>query len=175
MTDKEEKRRILARYRIRQAGESLDEANYLHSGNKSPRSVINRAYYAMFYAVLALLVHEPYSSSRHSGVLSYFNRRFIKEGILDKELGRALNRAFELRQRGDYREYVELSDAEVAPFIKSAEEFISNGNESKMQVNTSSYLCRCLLGPSSRKYDDDHSVGAAFQPVIPWERLSSRD
>ena len=69
-----EKKRDLAFYRLQQAEESLDEAKYLFDGNRSSRSVINRAYYAMFYSVLALLIFEPYSSSKHSGVLSYFNR-----------------------------------------------------------------------------------------------------
>lgn len=120
----EEKRQELARYRLKQAWESLEEAEYLLQGKKSPRSVINRAYYAMFYAVLALLVYEPYASSKHSGVLGYFNRRFIKEGIFDKSLGRSINKAFELRQRGDYREYVELTHQQVEPFIHEARTFI---------------------------------------------------
>ncbi len=119
-----EKKQALARYRIQQAEESIDEARFLLSGNKSPRSVINRTYYAMFYAVLALLVYEPYSSSKHSGVLSYFNRRFVKGGTFDKNLGRWLNKAFELRQRGDYREYVDLTVEKVEPFIEGAETFL---------------------------------------------------
>jgi uncharacterized protein (UPF0332 family) len=65
-----EKQKQLAQYRVQQAQESLDEARFLLAGGKSTRSVINRAYYAMFYAVLALLVYEEFSSSKHSGVLS---------------------------------------------------------------------------------------------------------
>ncbi len=121
----EEKRRELAIYRLKQATETLDEAQYLLSGEKSPRSVINRVYYAMFYAILALLIFEPYTSSKHSGVLSYFNRRFIKSGLLPNELGEAVNIAFEMRQRGDYREYVELVYEQVEPFIDKAEGFIA--------------------------------------------------
>jgi len=68
----EEKQSDLAQYRISQAEESLEEARFLLQGMKSARSVINRAYYGMFYAILALLVYEPYSSSKHSGVLNYF-------------------------------------------------------------------------------------------------------
>jgi uncharacterized protein (UPF0332 family) len=120
----EEKKRELAKYRMKQAEESLDEAGFLLSGNKSSRSVINRVYYAMFYAVLALLIYEPYSSSKHSGVLSYFNRRFIKEGIFEKELGRFLNEAFELRQQEDYREYTTLNVEQITPYIEKAERFI---------------------------------------------------
>ena len=85
MTTKE-KQVQLAKYRLKQAEECVDEAAYLLFGKKSPRSIINRAYYAMFYAVLALLIFEPFSSSKHSGVLAYFNKRFVKEGIFHEEL-----------------------------------------------------------------------------------------
>ena len=98
----------LARYRLKQAEESIDEAAFLLQGEKSARSVINRAYYGMFYAVLALLIFEPYASSKHSGILGYFNKRFVKPGIFPEELGRIINKAFDLRQRGDYRDRTEL-------------------------------------------------------------------
>ena len=115
---------MLARYRLKQAEESIDEAIFLFAGHKSTRSIINRAYYAMFYAVLALLVFESYGSSKHSGILSYFNQRFIKGEIFAEELGRSINNAFELRQRGDYREYAELALEQAKPFIEKARVFI---------------------------------------------------
>ena len=79
-----EKKILLAQYRLQQANETYDEAVYLFAGNKNPRSIINRLYYSMFYAVLAILVYEQYTSSKHSGVLSYFNKHFIKKGIFAK-------------------------------------------------------------------------------------------
>jgi uncharacterized protein (UPF0332 family) len=85
----DEKRHALAQYRIKQAEESLEEAEFLMSGEKSPRSIINRA---------------------------YFNKHFIKGGLLPEALGRSLNKAFELRQRSDYREYIEPTHEQVAPF-----------------------------------------------------------
>ncbi|MBI1922021.1 MAG: HEPN domain-containing protein [Geobacter sp.] len=124
-----EKQLDLARYRLVQAEETLDEAKYLLAGGKSPRSVMNRVYYSMFYAVLALLIFEPYASSKHSGILSYFNRRFIKEGLLPESLGRSVNKAFELRQRGDYREYIELTTEQVEPFIGEADIFLTRVRE----------------------------------------------
>jgi len=122
----QEKQRDLSLYRLQQAEESLDEAKYLFEGYKSPRSVINRAYYAMFYSVLALLIFEPFSSSKHSGVLSYFNHRFIKGGLIPKDLGRAVNKAFDIRQRGDYREQVILTREQVEPFLDWARKFIDS-------------------------------------------------
>ena len=47
MTAKE-KQIQLARYRLKQAEECIDEADCLSASNKNPRSVINRLYYAMF-------------------------------------------------------------------------------------------------------------------------------
>jgi len=121
-----EKKRDLALHRLQQAEESLDEAKYLFNGHKSPRSVINRAYYAMFYSILALLIFEPYSSSKHSGVLSYFNRQFIKSGQFSEDLGRAVNKAFDLRQRGDYREQIVLTHEQVAPFLDWTRKFVDS-------------------------------------------------
>lgn len=121
----DEKRKALADYRLQQAKESLEEARYLLSGEKSLRSVANRIYYGMFYAVLALMIYESYTSSKHSGVLAYFNKRFVKGGIFPESLGRALNKAFELRQRGDYREYFELSKDQVEPLLDEAEQFVA--------------------------------------------------
>jgi uncharacterized protein (UPF0332 family) len=119
-----EKKIQLAKYRLKQAEDSISEAECLLSGNESPRSIMNRAYYAMFYGVLALLVFEQYYSSKHAGVISYFNKRFIKEGVFPKPLGHSINKAFEMRQEGDYREYVELDYEQVKPFIGQAKQFV---------------------------------------------------
>jgi uncharacterized protein (UPF0332 family) len=110
---------------MQQARESLDEARFLLAGGKSARSVINRAYYAMFYSVLGLLVYEEFSSSKHSGVVSYFNRRFIKGEIFDKSLGLGLGKAFELRQRVDYREQVEPAHDQVIHILEDANRFVT--------------------------------------------------
>ena len=119
-----EKQIELVCYRLRQAEESLDEAELLFNERKSPRSVINRVYYSMFYSVLAIMVFEKYLSSKHSGILSYFNTNFVKNGFFSKELGKYLNKAFELRIRGDYREQVELTYEQVEPFLNGAKTFL---------------------------------------------------
>jgi uncharacterized protein (UPF0332 family) len=57
----DEKKKLLALHRLQQAAESLQEAQYLFAGGKSLRSVVNRVYYGMFYAVLALLIYDESS------------------------------------------------------------------------------------------------------------------
>ncbi|MBI4619882.1 MAG: HEPN domain-containing protein [Desulfobacterales bacterium] len=52
---KQDDTRELVRHRIEQALTALEDARFLLDGKRSPQSIVNRAYYAMFYAALALL------------------------------------------------------------------------------------------------------------------------
>ncbi len=76
MTD--DLRKLIA-YRIEQAAETLDVARELSAAGHY-RDAVNRAYYAMFYCGLALLASRGLGTSKHSGVLSLFNRYFVKNG-----------------------------------------------------------------------------------------------
>lgn len=102
----------LAQYRIQQARDTLKEADIL-AQEQSWRGVTNRAYYAMFYAVLALTVVKGFSTSKHAGVLAFFDRDYIKPGIFPKNLSKQLHLAFERRQAQDYGEFV-ISDETIA-------------------------------------------------------------
>jgi uncharacterized protein (UPF0332 family) len=48
----------------------------------------SRSYYAMFYAVQALLFSRDLSFSKHSAVIDAFGREFAKSGIVPVELHR---------------------------------------------------------------------------------------
>ncbi len=97
--------RDLARLRIRQAHETLHDARILLENSGSPRSVINRSYYAAFYAVSALLASEGVSSRKHSGVISSFDQRFVKSGEIAVEFSRSLHELFGMRSEDDYRTF----------------------------------------------------------------------
>lgn len=56
----------MVRYRYNQAYETLQEAEILLA-QKAWRGTVNRAYYAMFYAVLAVLTTRQLSASKHTG------------------------------------------------------------------------------------------------------------
>ena len=74
---------------------------------------VNRAYYACFYALSAVLLAEGRKYAKHSGVRAALHRDFIRRGRLDSSWGRVYDRVFENRQRGDYQELV-VFDAEHA-------------------------------------------------------------
>lgn len=116
-------RTLMAR-RLAQAGEALSDAALLLEKSRL-RAAINRAYYAMFYAVLALLHTTGLGTSKHSGAIALFDREFVKSGKLDKDLSRTLHDAFALRQRMDYDELAEPEPAEVIELLDNAREFVS--------------------------------------------------
>jgi len=62
--------------------------------------------------------------SSRSGVLGYFNREFVRSGRVPKELGRALNEAFEVRQRGDYREDFKIPREDAERVLEEAARFV---------------------------------------------------
>lgn len=65
----------LAHYRMERARETFqDGARLLENG--SLKGAANRLYYAAFYAARALLAVLELDSSKHSGVISLFNKHF---------------------------------------------------------------------------------------------------
>ena len=63
---------------------------------------ISRAYYCMFYCAEALLLSKDLKFSKHSAVISFFGREFIKSGLLSEQLYGHLLKGFRERQIGDY-------------------------------------------------------------------------
>ena len=85
---------------------------------------INRAYYALFYAVCALLLEEGRRFEKHSGVRAAFNQHFVKSGRLARKHGDLYNRLFRDRQEGDYVEFTKFDDQYEGEQIKGCEEFL---------------------------------------------------
>ncbi|HYH46720.1 MAG TPA: HEPN domain-containing protein [Thermoanaerobaculia bacterium] len=123
MTRSPEQLRALVGYRLEQAVETLREADLLLA-QSGWRGAQNRAYYAMFYAVLALLATRQLGSSKHSGVLALFDREFVKPGLLPRELSRSLRLAFNRRQSWDYGEVAALDPEEIAATVADARSFV---------------------------------------------------
>lgn len=115
--------KALVAYRLEQADESLEAAKILLDKGLI-RPSVNRAYYAMFYAVLALLAREKQETSKHSGAIALFDRDFVKQGIFKMDFSRWLHDAFDLRQRSDYAAEYHVSGEETDKTLKNAESFV---------------------------------------------------
>jgi uncharacterized protein (UPF0332 family) len=116
--------RDLLRYRMSQADDSLREAGILRNAD-AQRGAVNRSYYAMFYALLALLATKQLGTSRHSGAISLFDREFVKTGVFAPDLSRALHLAFDRRQIHDYGEMIDLDAATSDEAIADATRFVA--------------------------------------------------
>ena len=110
-------------YRPQQAEETLSEAQVLLRESLF-RGVVNRAYYAMFYAVLALAASQNQTGSKHSGMITFFDRDFVKTGIFHQRYSKMLHLAFERRQGSDYGELFLIDQPEAEQALAEAREFV---------------------------------------------------
>ena len=106
----------------------------LFSQDGTPASIVNRAYYSMFYAALALLAIVGQQTSKHQGVLALFDQYFIKPKILPMEMGKLLHKAFDMRQTGDYEEEAELTMQDAQESLEFAQKFILSAEEKLSQT-----------------------------------------
>jgi len=113
----------LVAYRMEQADESLAAAQILLD-KEMIRPSVNRSYYAMFYAVLALLAVKKMETSKHSGAISLFDREFVKQGVFKKDLSRWLHDAFDLRQLSDYAAQSSITSDDAQRALDHAGEFV---------------------------------------------------
>ncbi|GAK59858.1 putative toxin-antitoxin system, antitoxin component [Candidatus Vecturithrix granuli] len=96
--------RDLSAYRIEKAKELLGQADALLKMASYDGS-INRSYYAIFSAIRALLALVRLDSQKHTGVIGFFDRYFVKTGICEKSLSQIVHTAFEARQISDYQDF----------------------------------------------------------------------
>jgi uncharacterized protein (UPF0332 family) len=108
---------------IERAEQAVNAARKLASDGYNDFAA-SRAYYAVFYAASALLLHEGLEFSKHSGVIAAIHQRFIKTGRLDKEFGKNLNWLFELRSIGDYGVTVHVPKTDAEKAISAAMSFL---------------------------------------------------
>jgi len=83
-----------------------------------------RAYYAMFYAAVALLIERELRFKKHSGVHAAFGEHFAKTGLLDPKFHRWLLDGFDMRLEGDYGFEATLAAQDVAEMLTRARQFL---------------------------------------------------
>ena len=114
----------LAKYRLQKASTDLDAARFNYEHGLFDAAA-NRSYYAIFHAARAVLALTGQDYKKHSGVIAFFRRDYIKTGILDKKLSDIIQDAFEIRTDCDYEDFYVVAKEDVEQQIKNAEYFIS--------------------------------------------------
>jgi uncharacterized protein (UPF0332 family) len=87
--------------------------------------VINRGYYAMFYAASAILLTKELGTSKHYGVISLLDREFVNKKEIDPIWSKTLRDAFNLRSWGDYDEQAVITGEQATRLLDNAKSFVS--------------------------------------------------
>ncbi len=114
----------LSKYRLETAYSDLETARELYK-LKQFRAAINRSYYAIFHSLRAVLALDNFDSSKHSGIIAYFNLYYVKEGYFEKGISKMISSAFNMREKADYEDFfiAYAEDAELQ--IEKADKIFS--------------------------------------------------
>ena len=110
-------------YRFQRAKETYEEALIL-AREERWNAVINRLYYACFYAVIALLLKNDIETQSHDGARTQFGLNFVKTGFIDKEYGKLFSKLFDYRQKGDYGDMFDFDEEMTYPLLDKVKSFI---------------------------------------------------
>jgi len=109
---------------MKQAHECLSASERDINAN-AYRSAASRSYYAIFHAMRAVLAIDCFDSKKHSGIITAFRQRYIKEGIFPVEFSDIIKIAFENRGKGDYDDFFVISEEEVIEQIENVKTFLT--------------------------------------------------
>lgn len=123
MPDNEIKK--LSELRFNKATECLNDAKKLFDAH-SYNGATNRAYYAMFHSMRAVLAYDGIDMKHHSGIIAEFRRLYIKTGIFDKEMSDTISSLYDLRTDSDYDDFYVAGQEEAEFIIEKAQTFIEN-------------------------------------------------
>ena len=118
---------------MQRAREAMAEGEILLTKDAS-LGAVNRFYYAAFYAARSLLATKEMDSSKHSGVISLFQKHFVKTGAIPAEIAKALPRSFEKRQKSDYIDFSEVTSEEARKIKDENQAFIAECSKALEQI-----------------------------------------
>ena len=87
-------------------------------------SCVSRCYYAMFFVAEAALLTKSLSASSHKGVITLFGEHFVKTKIFERNLGKALNDAYDKRLVGDYGVGFMITEQQAQDLLQTARNFV---------------------------------------------------
>ncbi|MCD8387039.1 MAG: HEPN domain-containing protein [Bacteroidales bacterium] len=124
MTLSKYNRAALIKYRLGQANETLQSAKLLMDNGYSLIGVVNRLYYACFYAASALFVSRGILIKGHRSVAPMLALHFVKTGELNNQWLKHYSNLLRNRMTGDYDEFAEFERDKVSQMFEDSEGFI---------------------------------------------------
>jgi len=110
-----------AKYRLERAKQDLSDAEFSYK-HRRYLNANNRAYYAIFHAIKAVLATERIDFKKHKDVLAYFNQHYVKTEIFPRMISKKISQANKVREDSDY-------DDEYSPSYEKTEQQIETARE----------------------------------------------
>lgn len=88
-------------------------------------SAASRAYFAMFYAAQALLIHRRMNGASQQGIRSAFSSAFVESGELPEHAADVLNHGQRLQEMADYAHQFSVSPQDAEELLQEAEAFVN--------------------------------------------------
>jgi uncharacterized protein len=117
---------------LQTARERLEDARILFEKQRY-QGTAERAYFAIFHAASAMLLHVGISAKTHDGVKIKFGELFVRSGKVERRFGKILSKAYDLRVDTEYvrtagiaitREVAEEQLQRASEFLDMAERYI---------------------------------------------------
>lgn len=115
---------VLVELWIKRSEEAFVDAEK-NFANNSLLTTLNRIYYAIFYIVKALAEKEDFTTSKHSSLMGWFNKKFVYEDkVFTPELFEVYKKSFEYREKSDYNVIYNPDLETVQTLLADAKVFI---------------------------------------------------
>ena len=118
----------LSRYRFQKAEEMLASAKRAMEA-RDYASANNRAYYAIFHAMRAVLALDGEDFRKRSAVIARFTLNYLKPEILPREYSKLISNASLIRNRSDYEDFYICSVADTNALFSGAVTFCGDVGE----------------------------------------------
>ena len=117
----EEERRVIVDQEMVKALKFLTDAEEL-ARLEMWNVVANRAYYALYHAVMAMMVNDGFLPKTHSGLITEFGREYVITGKI-------LSQMRSIRENCDYDVFYYTCKEEMEPVLITVRELIELINE----------------------------------------------
>jgi len=108
----EPQREEYIKYRLEKSDDALEVAKLLIE-NKKWNATINRLYYAVYYAISALMVKDEINTKTHAGIKTQFFLHYLKTQKIETDLGKVYSDLFDWRLKGDYGDFFDFAENDV--------------------------------------------------------------
>ena len=123
MSLSEEDREQLIAINIQKSHQAIKEAELL-SKNDFSIGALNRIYYGVFYIISALALKKHYRTSKHSQLIGWFNKNYVRNLKVSREIGKFVYKSFEQRMESDYNPLSKFTIQEISNDIERMKQAI---------------------------------------------------